>query len=269
MQLNRRTLVAMTAAAALAPSRAMGASELERPDLAEVFAGHGVEGAFVALDVVRDTLTLVGGGLARRRLIPASTFKIPNSLIALETGVIKDENEIVPYGGKPQPLKQWERDMSIREAIVVSNVPIYQELARRIGLLRYREWLNRLDYGNRQTGDDVERFWLKGPLETTPIEQALFLARLARGKLDASPRAQAIVRDIVKLEAMGGATLYGKSGFTTASTPSTGWWVGWVENGASLHSFAVVLMGLTMADAGKRLTVGRALLQRLGIYAAG
>jgi len=69
--------------------------------------------------------------------VPASTFKIANTIIALETGVVKDENEIIPYGGRP--FKHWEKDMSMREAIALSAVPIYQELARRIGLERYRE----------------------------------------------------------------------------------------------------------------------------------
>jgi beta-lactamase class D len=74
--------------------------------------------------------------------VPASTFKIPNSIIALETGVVKDA--IILHGGKPQPFREWKKDMSMREAIALSAVPIYQELARRIGLDRYHEWLLRL-----------------------------------------------------------------------------------------------------------------------------
>ena len=161
----------------------------DRADLEAVFTEHGAAGTFVPYDAAADRVTLVNGERARTRLIPASTFKIPNTIIALETGVVKDENEIIPYGGKPQPFKQWEKDMPMREAIALSAVPIYQEIARRVTLARYREWLARLDFGNRQTGTKVETFWLDGPLEISAVEEARFAARLAQGKLDASVRA--------------------------------------------------------------------------------
>src|SRR5690606_18887771 len=107
---------------------------------------------FVLYEASADRLALVNAERARQRFVPASTFKITNSLIALETGVVKDADEVIPYGGKPQRVKEWERDMSMRDAIAVSNVPVYQELARRIGLERYKAWLERLKYGNREIG---------------------------------------------------------------------------------------------------------------------
>src|SRR5262249_52427637 len=86
------------------------------------------------------------------------------------------------------------------QAIALSAVPIYQELARRIGLERYREWLARLDFGNRQAGTIVDTFWLDGPLEISAVEEAHFAARLAQQKLAASIRSQSIARDIIRLE---------------------------------------------------------------------
>ncbi len=153
-------------------------------------------------------------------IVPASTFKVANTIIALETGAVKDENEIIPYGGKPQPFKQWEKDMSMREAIALSAIPIYQEIARRVGSGRYRDWLARLDHGNRQPGTSVDTFWLDGPLEISAVEQAHFVARLAQQKLDASPRAQAITRDIIRLESSSSKLLYGKTGWRFASNPN-------------------------------------------------
>src|SRR5215475_11080663 len=91
------------------------AGSTERADLEAVFAENGLAGTFVLYDVAADHLTLVDGKRAGRRFVPASTFKIANTIIALETGVVKDENEIIPYGGRP--FKHWEKDMSMREAI--------------------------------------------------------------------------------------------------------------------------------------------------------
>src|SRR4029453_8309592 len=113
----------------------------QRADLEAVFTEKGGAGTFALYDV--DHLTLIKAERAQTRPVPAPAFKIANTIVALETGVVKDENEIIPYGGRTQPFKTWEKDMSMREAITLSAVPIYQELARRIGLERYGEWLPR------------------------------------------------------------------------------------------------------------------------------
>ena len=237
---------------------------VERSDLDAVFSEHGATGTFVMLDEAADRITVVNRARAERRYFPASTFKIANSLIALETGAVKDEGEIIPYGGKPQPIKEWERDMGMRDAIRMSNVPVYQEIARRIGLERMTAAVERLDYGNRQVGTVVDRFWLDGPLEISAVEQAGFVARLARQQLPVSARSQAIVRDILRLEGRNGATLYGKTGWTTSVKPGIGWWVGWVERGNSIHAFALNIDMSSVNDAPKRIAIGRTLLGRLG-----
>ena len=251
----------MASAAAFGPT-----SQDERADLNAIFTENGVVGTFVLHDAAADRLTLVNAPRAQTRFVPASTFKIANSIIALETGVVKDENEVIPYGGKPQPFKQWEKDMAMREAIAASSVPIYQELARRIGIERYREWLARLDFGNRQTGTAVDRFWLDGPLEISAVEEARFAARLAQRKLDASARAQAIARDIIRLEERDGKVLYGKTGWRFSSTPNIGWWTGWVESNGAISAFALNIDMPAETDAPKRIVIGKAMLAKLGVY---
>lgn len=236
-----------------------------RDDLSAIFKDHGTSGTFVLYDVAANRMTLVNAERAQTRFVPASTFKIANSLIALETGVVKDENEVIPYGGKPQPFKQWERDMPMREAIAISNVPIYQELARRIGVERYNQWLRRIDYGNGNPGSEVDQFWLKGPLEISAIEQVSFLARLVRRDLDASKRAQTIVRDILRLENGDGPPLYGKTGWLFSRTPQLGWWVGWVERDNGIFTFALNMDILEKDDVKKRVPIGKALLAKFGV----
>jgi beta-lactamase class D len=266
---DRRRFLALCAALSAgmaARSDADAGIAEEQPNLRQVFLEHGAAGTFVCHDVAADKTTTVFGERAGRRYVPASTFKIANSIIALETGVVKDESEVIPYGGRPQLFKQWEKDMSMREAIAASAVPIYQELARRIGLERYRQWLARLDFGNRRTGEAVETFWLDGPLEISAIEQARFVANLAQGKLDASARSQAITRDIIRLEVKDGAELYGKTGWQFSSAPQLGWWVGWVDRGGKITAFALNMDMPTQQDAAKRVMIGRSLLAKLGVF---
>jgi beta-lactamase class D len=265
---TRRGVLATAGGAALglmAGGSARAGETVVRDDLAGLFAAEGVVGTMAVFEPASERSTLIDAARAATRFTPASTFKIANSLIALETGVVADENEIIPYGGKPQWMKTWEKDMSMREAIALSAVPHYQELARRIGISRYRDWLARLDYGNRDPGAVVDRFWLDGPLAISAIEQARFVARLAAGTLPASPRAQAIVRDILKLESRDGRTLFAKTGWKTGDRP-IGWWTGWVDQGGAITAFSLNIDMAKIEAGPKRLFVGRAVLAALRAY---
>lgn len=239
---------------------------IERSDLEDLFNQHQVTGAFALYADAEDQLILFNPERARKRMIPASTFKIANSLIALETQAIKDENEVIPYGGKPQTFRRWEQDMPLGQAFKVSNVPIYQELARRIGAEKYRNWLKKFSYGNQRIGQDITTFWLKGPLEISTIEQAHFLSKLANTQLSISQNTQRIVRDIARIETKGVRTLYGKTGWTITPDPQLGWFVGWVTSDKGTYSFALNIDIITRKDVAKRETLARAILAKLGVF---
>jgi beta-lactamase class D len=238
-----------------------------RDDLAAVFDHAGVRGTFVLHDAGGARTVVVDRARAQRPLVPASTYKIPHSLIALETGAVRDADELIPYGGKPQPIKDWERDMNLRDAVRVSNVPVFQQLAHRIGAAREQEWMRRLGYGNAEVGPVVDRFWLDGPLMISAEAQARWLCRLARQELPAAVVHQRTVRDILRLESTGSVALYGKTGWAAGTTQQVGWWVGWVERGTGVHCFAlnIDIVADADADAAKRIPLGRELLHRLDV----
>lgn len=236
-----------------------------RPDLMSHFTRLGVDGTFALYDVGAHRLVLVDDKRADTRMVPASTYKIPNSLIALETGVVKDLEQVLPYGGGPARFKQWERDMAMPEAIRVSNVPIYQGIARRVGMARMQQWVDRLDYGNRRLGTQVDQFWLRGPLEISAVEQTRFLARLARGTLPASQRSQQWVREICRVETVGDRALYAKTGWAMDAGLNHGWWVGWVEGPGTLHTFALNMDLPREELAPHRFSIARAMLAEFGV----
>jgi beta-lactamase class D len=238
----------------------------DAPAVAALFRDAGVTGTFVLYDPARD---LHRGHAARRaqtRYPPASTFKIPNSVIGLATGAVQSVDEPLPYRAEgPAFLPEWERDMGLREAIGLSNVPIYQELARRIGRERMRAYLERFDYGNRDIGAEVDRFWLDGPLAISAVEQTRFLARLARGALPVPVDVQHAVRDILLIDSGPGWQLHGKTGWQNAPGAGIGWWVGWVEQEGALHAFALNIDMRGADDAPHRIDLGRASLEALGL----
>lgn len=236
------------------------------PELEQRFNEAGVTGTFVLYDVSADHFSAHNPSRADKRFIPASTFKITNSLIGLSTGAIRSVDEVLPYGGKPQPFEAWEQDMGLREAIKVSNVPVYQELARRIGPERMRQNLAAIPYGNAETGNEIDTFWLKGPLQISAVEQAEFLARLAQGKLPFPAGVQQNVREIAQLEQDSDWVLYGKTGWTTTPDPDIGWWVGWVVKGDRVFSFALNIDMPERIDVAKRMELGKACLNTLGVF---
>ncbi len=238
----------------------------ENEEIGKIFEQANVEGTFVLYDVIADSFTGYNSERANQRFIPASTFKIANSLIGLASGAIKDVDEILPYGGKPQFLKTWENDMSLRDAIKISNVPIYQELARRIGPKKMQMNLNKLDYGNKNIGNIIDMFWLQGPIKISAIEQVLFLSKLTQNKLPFPTSIQKQVRDITIIEEKDDRILHAKTGWTTASTPGIGWWVGWVVHGEKIYCFALNIDMDNIEDASKRIEIGKASLKLFNIF---
>jgi beta-lactamase class D len=236
----------------------------EVPELAKVFKDKGVVGTFVLFDVATETMLVSDEARAKKRFTPASTFKIANSLIGLDVGAVKSVDEVLPYGGKPQRIKEWERDMGLREAIKMSNVPIYQELARRIGIERMREGVKKLAYGNMEIGSVVDHFWLDGPLAISAVEQTEFLNRMVDGSLPINPEAVRAVKEITLLEKNDTYELHGKTGWSIATKMEIGWWVGWIQRQNKVYPFALNIDLMNDGDAVKRIPIGRECLKALG-----
>lgn len=230
----------------------------ENPKICALFAKEKMQGTFLLYDVKKEKFVGCDEVRARTRYTPASTFKIANSLIGLWSGAVEDVDTVLPYTGDANPFMQsWKRDMGLREAIAMSNVPIYQELARRIGLERMREGVAKLGYGNQNIGTKVERFWLDGPLEISALEQVLFLAKLADKTLPFSEKTLQSVQRILLLEEKSGIKLYGKTGWQNAPFEGVGWFVGWVESERETYTFALNIDMRNASDAPKRVSIAK------------
>jgi beta-lactamase class D len=257
-------LVLPTAAAASANDKA--APWRDEPAVTALFSDAGVDGTFVLLDEGRGELRGHNRGRAEQRFVPASTFKVANALIGLSLGAVQSVDELIPYTGDANPfMREWLEPMGLRGAMKVSNVPLYQELARRIGLQRMREAIVRLDYGNQQIGSDVTTFWLRGPLAISAVEQTPFLSRLAHRTLPFPAQAQRQVAEITQMDSGPGWSLYAKTGWQNGPGAGVGWWVGWVQKGDQITPFALNIDMAGAADTPKRERLGRSSLQALGI----
>lgn len=234
-------------------------------DIGRRFRSRSIDGAFLLHAVHDDTWLVHDSARADQGFLPASTFKIPNSLIALETAVIRDENEILKWDGVKRDVEAWNQDHCMRTAIAVSAVWFYQELARRIGEKRMREWVERIGYGNRDTSGQIGMFWLTGGLRITPRQQVEFVQRLYADELPFSERSRRIVKDILVLERTDAYVLRGKTGFAAPGGVGVGWFVGWVERGSRAWVFASNVAMKEGVDIALRKSLALEILADLGL----
>ena len=253
------------------PAVAVAASDMVwqvqvRDDLSHYFTDAGTDGAMVAYDPKTNAAVVVNPQRAGRGYLPASTFKIVNSLIGLETGAAKDvDAEVFVWDGSDFKVKDCNRDQTLTSAFRLSCVPVYQQLARRIGAERFASWLAVLNYGNRDVGGaEVDQFWLQGKLRITAWEQVAFLARLAAGKLPFSARTIALVHAMMVSEQTPTMILRAKTGLASAAAPPIGWWVGWIERDGQIRIFALNLDVRNPEHLQARIEIGKAILRELG-----
>ncbi len=254
------TAVSTTEATITVPS----AEEVLVDEFAARFAAAGVDGTFIVRrSSDARTLTHDPERAAEARL-PASTFKVMNSLIILEAGVVADVDETVPWDGVTRRLSEWNRDHSLRTGIEVSALWMYQELARQVGLEAMAAALAESGYGNADVGGGVDRFWLDGGLRISPEEQVVMLERLLADDLPFEARHQAAVREILVRETGDGWIWAHKTGWAVAPEPELGWLVGWTEFDGDEHVFALNVDLVSGVDPAVRLDLARELLVLAG-----
>ncbi|MGL4884034.1 MAG: class D beta-lactamase [Waterburya sp.] len=218
-----------------------------------------VEGSILIQDLNQNRIYQYNSQRNATAFLPASTFKIPNSLISLETGVIPNELAILTWDGVTRDLPEWNRDLNMKEAFKLSAVWFYQVLARRVGHDRMQEKINQVGYGNSNIGspEDIDKFWLEGELRITPQEQIQFLRRLHNDDLPFSARSLDIVKDIMIVEETPDYTIRAKTGLAIATTPQIGWYVGYLEKDEDIYLFATNIDINSDNDLDKRKEITR------------
>lgn len=240
------------------------------PDLSPYF--KGLKGTFVLYDSRKQTYIRHNPQRAAERLPPCSTYKIPNSLIAVETGVVPDAGFVIPYDAQRDPQQpgwnpEWPRDHDLRSAFRFSVVWYYQEVARRIGSERMGQFVRQFEYGNQDLSGGIDRFWLGSSLRISADEQVAFLRRFYEGRLKVSPRSSAIVKDIMLAEEGADWRLSAKTGACQGNqAEAVVWYVGFVEKEGDVYYFALNLGGPDMgALAPLRISKTREILKGLGV----
>lgn len=242
-------------------------------DLSQHFIKQGVKGSFTLYDYKNSRWICSDTADSMKETVPASTFKIINLLIALETGVIKDQFEVIKWGGTTDTSvygyrPNIYRDMNVKEAFELSAGWVFMELSQKIGRDRYLDYLKRCGYGNGKVSDKAD-FWNFGPLFISPRKQIEFLIKLHEGRVPFSKRNIDILKSVMTKASSSEYTLRGKTGWGWYEGIDAGWWVGYVERADNVYFFATRLQK-SREDKNKnfqsaRITITDEVLRELGI----
>jgi beta-lactamase class D len=198
-----------------------------------------VKGSILIYDLKDDKYYSNNFNWAKKGNLPASTYKITNSIIALETGVVQSDSTLFKWNGEERRLKIWEQDLIFKDAFHYSCVPCYQEVARKIGVNRMNKYLDKFDYGKMKVDStNIDLFWLEGESQINQYQQIEFLKRFYNSELPISQRTETIMKRMIVIEEDETYKLSGKTGWSIRDGNNNGWFVGFVEIKENTYFFA-------------------------------
>ncbi|WP_432666606.1 class D beta-lactamase [Wukongibacter baidiensis] len=203
---------------------------------------NGYKGVFKLYDIENDKYIIYNEDELTKRTAPASTFKILNSLIALQTGVVEDENALKKWDGKERSIPQWNKDHTLASAVSNSVVWYFQAVARDVGRERMEKYIKSVGYGNQVIGDKIDRFWLDASLKISPNEQFEFVKRLYNEDLPFDRENIQTVKQMLIHEETEDTIFAGKTGtFEENGVNTVGWYVGYAVSKKKPYIFVTRL----------------------------
>ncbi len=221
--------------------------------LNEIFTKLNIDGT-IWLENTKGESIVHNKTRAQLPLSPASTFKIPNTLIALDEGVT-NMDEVFIWDGTIHGFELHNKDHTLQSAFRNSCVWVYQELAQRIRAETYLKHFEKIKYGNEKLGPNVSSFWLDGDLRISPVQQVEFLKRIFNNELPYDAQSILKLKEIMLEEEKTNYRLSAKTGYSVIENMKHGWYVGVLEEKAESWFFAMNMKMNGIKDLKKRKQV--------------
>ncbi len=229
-------------------------------ELENLFKKYEVKGSLVIESLSTKKIDIYNDERAKTLFSPASTFKIPNTLIALNEGIVNKDSLII-WDKKLRDFDSWNKDQTLQSAFKNSCVWCYKEFASKITTKKYKEYLKELDYGNKTIGDDITDFWLDESLKITAYGQIKFLKRLYTNDLPFKIEDINLLKDLMIDEKNEDYIIRAKTGWEG----KYGWYVGYVETKTDVWFFALNIDTNSKDDLAKRKAITLEALKIKGI----
>ena len=234
--------------------------------LDSVYKASNLEGTMLIFDAKQNINYCYNSSNFNVRYSPASTFKIFNTLVAFETGIVKDSSTTISWDKKIRKPDYWNQDLSIKRAFRYSAVWAYQCLAWQAGYANFSKWMKACNYGNANCEGAIDQFWLNDSLRITVDEQLNFLKQLKENKLPFSEKAVRQTKEIMFEEKTSKGNLFAKTGWAGNDKQDLGWYIGWIENDKQLLYFVQLITSDDLNNskfAGSRKEISLSILNKL------
>lgn len=183
---------------------------------------------------------VIGEENCKQRLPACSTFKVPLAVMAFDSGVLKDENQVFKWDGKKREREELNQDQTAKTWMKYSVVWFSQKLTPKMGMKKVKKYLYDFDYGNQDMSGGLKQAWLVAPWQNKPAlsisayEQVEFMKKLWSNALPVSECAMKLTREITYLDKSAkGFELSGKIGSTFIDqerTKNLGWFISHVQS---------------------------------------
>ncbi|WP_198305519.1 class D beta-lactamase [Arcobacter vandammei] len=229
-------------------------------ELEKIFHKYEADGTIVIKSLDEKKVYIFNENRAKIFFSPASTFKIPNSLIALNEGVV-DKNSVIVWDKKIREYEPWNTNQTLKSAFKNSCVWCYKEFALKIGFEKYKKYLKILDYGDKNIGVNISDFWLDESLKINTFGQVEFLKKLYKNELPFKKDDIEVLKDIMLDENSLEYKIFAKTGWEG----KYGWYVGFIETKNDVWFFATNIDTKSKDDLGKRKAITLEALEIKGI----
>lgn len=230
----------------------------------QLFRHAGIDGTIVIESVGTGQRFVHNDLRSKQAYAAASTFKVLNTLIALEEGVITGADASFQWDGTRYEIADWNHDQTLESAFKVSCVWCYQQLARRVGAMKYPIYIQQSNYGQLRQPFNETEFWLEGSLTISAEQQIAFLRKIVERKLQFKMSSYDTLKKIMLTDEADRYRLYAKTGWATRNAPSVGWYVGFVETSDDIWLFALNLATRDASDLPLRIQIAKEALKVKG-----
>ena len=224
-------------------------------------------GSFVLYDQSADRWNIYNMDHASTRVSPNSTYKIYDALLGLESGIITPEHSTFTWNGEPYPFHSWEADQDLTSAIHNSVNWYFQAIDSQAGFEAVRTFLQTINYGNQNTGTNLNLYWTDFSLKISPIEQVELLQDFYQNNFHFDSKNIQAVKKALLLSSTSSGSLYGKTGTGRINGKDiNGWFIGYIETANNTYYFATNIQSSSDATGSQATEITESVLSNLGIW---
>lgn len=228
---------------------------------------EGYDGSFVLYDNKTDTWQIYNQEHAIERVSPASTYKIYDALLGLESGIITPEQSAFSWNGESQPFEAWESDQNLNSAMQNSVNWYFQTIDQALGSETIASFLQEINYGNQTIGDNTDLYWADSSLKISPVEQVELLQKFYQNDFHFSDANINAVKEAIRISSDDNGRLSGKTGTGRVDGKDVnGWFIGYIEKSGHVYYFATNIQGTADTTGSKATEITKSVLSKLQLW---